>query len=71
MYRIYKSTIGWTLVDIKGINPSFCMHQILLEEDNKPKMEPQSRLNPSMKDVVRCEVLKLLDAEVIYPIFDT
>nr|XP_016508105.1 PREDICTED: uncharacterized protein LOC107825721 [Nicotiana tabacum] len=27
-----KTTIGWTIADIKGINPAFCMHKILLED---------------------------------------
>ncbi|KAH9671232.1 hypothetical protein KPL70_017283 [Citrus sinensis] len=33
--------------------------------------EMQRRLNPSMKEVVRTEVLKLLDAGIIYPIYDS
>ncbi|XP_010244533.1 PREDICTED: uncharacterized protein LOC104588349 [Nelumbo nucifera] len=32
----HKTTIGWTIMDIKGINPSTCMHRILLEEQEKP-----------------------------------
>ncbi|XP_031253545.1 uncharacterized protein LOC116111504 [Pistacia vera] len=57
--------------DIKGISPSICMHRILLEEGAKPTREEQRRLNTPMMDVVKKEVLKLLDAEVIYPIFDS
>ncbi|CAL8988441.1 unnamed protein product, partial [Prunus brigantina] len=47
-----------------------CMHRILME-DAKPTREPQRRLNPPMKDVVRTEILKLLDVGVIYPISDS
>ena len=47
------------------------MHRILLEEDSKPTVDAQRRLNPSMKELVRKEVLKWLDARVIYPIFDS
>ena len=47
-----------------------CMHQILLEDGHKPSMEAQRRLNPTMKAVVRKEVLKWLDVRVIYPISD-
>ena len=47
------------------------MHRILLEEDNKPIVDAQRCLNPSMKEVIRNEVLKWLDAGVIYPIFDS
>ena len=67
----YPKAIGYTIDDIKGINPSLCMHRILLEEDYKPSIEHQRRLNPNMKEVVKKEVLKLLDAGVIYPIFDS
>ena len=47
------------------------MHRILLEDGHKPSVEAQRRLNPTMKEVVRKEVLKWLDTEVIYPIFDS
>ena len=42
-----------------------------MEDGHKPSIEAQRRLNPTMKEVVRKEVLKWLDAEVIYPIFDS
>ncbi|CAL2256448.1 unnamed protein product [Prunus armeniaca] len=67
----FKSAIGWSIADIKGINPTMCMHRILLEEGAKPTREPQRRLNPHMKEVVRAEVLKLLDVGIIYPISDS
>ena len=66
----HKDVIGWCLADLKGIHPSMCMHQILLEDGHKPSVEAQRRLNPTMKEVVRKEVLKWLDAGVIYPISD-
>ncbi|CAL9000990.1 unnamed protein product [Prunus brigantina] len=67
----FKSAIGWSIADIKGISPTMCMHRILLEEGAKPTREPQRRLNPHMKEVVRAEVLKLLDVGIIYPISDS
>ena len=67
----HKEAIGWNLADIKGIRPFMCMHRILMEEDNKPTMDAQRRLNPSVKEVVRKEVLKWLDAGVIYLISDS
>ncbi|BBN69977.1 transposable element gene, partial [Prunus dulcis] len=67
----FKSAIGWSTADIKGISPTTCMHRILLEEGAKPTREPQRRLNPHMKEVVRAEVLKLLDVGIIYPISDS
>ena len=50
--REYKSALGWSIGDIKGISLSICMHKILLEEDAKPFIEHQRRLNPNMKEVV-------------------
>ena len=38
-----------------------------MEEECKPKVQPQRRLNPSMKEVVKVEVIKLLDAGMIDP----
>ncbi|XP_070666416.1 uncharacterized protein [Malus domestica] len=67
----YKTVLGWTIADIKGISPTMCMHQIFLEENSKPSIEAQRRLNPNMKEVVRKEILKLLDVGVIYPISDS
>ena len=68
--RDHKDAIGWSLDDLNGIRPSMCMHRILLEEGHKPSVEAQRRLNPTMKEVFYKEVLKWLDAGVIYPIFD-
>ncbi|XP_027181752.1 uncharacterized protein LOC113780137 [Coffea eugenioides] len=58
----HKEAIGWILADIKGLSPAICMHIILLQEDAKPSREAQRRLNPPMMEVVKKEVLKLLDA---------
>ena len=69
--RTHKTIIGWTIADIKGISPLICTHRIHLEEDVKPSRQPQQRLNSVMKEVVKKEVLKLLDVGVIYPIADS
>ncbi|KAM2034974.1 hypothetical protein ACFX16_038126 [Malus domestica] len=67
----HKTAIGWTLADIRGISPTTCMHRILLEEGAKPTREAQRRLNPPMMEVVKKEIIKLLDCGVIYPISDS
>lgn len=69
--RMHSKVIGYTIEDLKGINPSFCMHRILMEPDHKPSIDHQRRLNPNMKEVVKKEILKLLDAGIIYPISDS
>ena len=50
--REHKDAIGWTLADLKGISSAICMHKILLEDDAKPSIQSQRRLNPIMKEVV-------------------
>ncbi|XP_038979057.1 uncharacterized protein LOC120109375 [Phoenix dactylifera] len=67
----HQTAIGWTIADIKGISPTTCMHRILLEEGAKPSRQPQRRLNPPIMDVVKKEILKLLEVGVIYPISDS
>ncbi|GJU63523.1 reverse transcriptase domain-containing protein [Tanacetum coccineum] len=69
--KSHKRAIAWKLSDIKGINPEFCTHKILMEEDYKPAVQHQRRVNPKIHDVIKKEVEKLLDAELIYPISDS
>nr|GFB47799.1 hypothetical protein [Tanacetum cinerariifolium] len=66
-----KKAIAWKLTDIKGIDPEFCSHKILLEEDFSPKVQSQRRVNPKIHDVIKKEVEKLLNARLIYPISDS
>nr|GFB35926.1 reverse transcriptase domain-containing protein [Tanacetum cinerariifolium] len=66
-----KKAIAWKLMDIKGIDPEFCSHKILLEEEHSPKVQSQRRVNPKIHDVIKKEVEKLLDAGLIYPISDS
>ncbi|XP_075086225.1 uncharacterized protein LOC142168947 [Nicotiana tabacum] len=69
--RKYKRALGWTIADIKEINPAICMHRILMEENYKPIVQPQRRLNPAMQEVVKKEVVKRLVAGIIYLISDS
>ncbi|RVW57983.1 Retrovirus-related Pol polyprotein from transposon opus [Vitis vinifera] len=66
-----KKAIGWQISDLKGISPLVCTHHIYMEEEAKPIRQPQRRLNPHLQEVVRAEVLKLLQAGIIYPISDS
>ncbi|KAA3480662.1 Retrovirus-related Pol polyprotein from transposon 17.6 [Gossypium australe] len=63
--------LGWTIADIKGIIPAICMHKILLEDCHGKSIEQQRKLNPIMKEVVKKEIIKWLDAGIIYPISDS
>nr|GEX05785.1 reverse transcriptase domain-containing protein [Tanacetum cinerariifolium] len=69
--KSHKRTIAWKISDIKGIDLRFCTHKILMEEDYKPAVQSQRRVNPKIHDVIKKEVIKLLDAGMIYPISDS
>nr|GEY82171.1 reverse transcriptase domain-containing protein [Tanacetum cinerariifolium] len=69
--KSHKRAIAWKLSDIKGIDPKFCTHKILIGEDFEPAVQHQRRVNPKIHDVIKQEVLKLLDAGLIYPISDS
>ncbi|GJS54522.1 reverse transcriptase domain-containing protein [Tanacetum coccineum] len=69
--KSHKRALAWKLSDIKGINPEFCTHKILMEEDYTPAVQHQRRVNPKIHDVIKKEVEKLLEAGLIYPISDS
>nr|GEU74568.1 hypothetical protein [Tanacetum cinerariifolium] len=60
--KSHKRAIAWKLFDIKGIDPEVCTYKILMEDDFKPAVQHQRRVNPKIYDVIKKEVLKLLDA---------
>nr|GEX66608.1 hypothetical protein [Tanacetum cinerariifolium] len=71
VFKSHKRAIAWKITDIKGIDPCFCTHKILMEEDYKPAVQSQRRVNLKIHEVIKKEVIKLLDAGMIYPIFDS
>nr|GEU72729.1 DNA-directed DNA polymerase [Tanacetum cinerariifolium] len=64
--KSHKQALAWQLSDIKGINPKFCIHKILMEDDFKPAVQHQRRVNLKIHEVIKNKVLKLLDAGLIY-----
>ncbi|RDY10530.1 hypothetical protein CR513_04931, partial [Mucuna pruriens] len=71
VFKQHKKAIGWKLSNLPGINPSICMHKILMEEEARLVRQQQRRLNPTILDVVKKEVTKLLAIGIIYPISDS
>ncbi|GJZ49953.1 reverse transcriptase domain-containing protein [Tanacetum coccineum] len=67
----HKEAFTWKTTDIPGICPSYCKHKIQLLDDKKPIVQKQRRLNPNMQEVVKKEIVKLLDTGIIYPITDS
>nr|XP_016500345.1 PREDICTED: uncharacterized protein LOC107818809 [Nicotiana tabacum] len=67
LLKKHKKAISWSIPDIQGISPVICMHKIMLEENSKPVLQPQRKLNKNLEEVVHKEIIKLLDARVILP----
>ncbi|XP_070042639.1 uncharacterized protein [Nicotiana tomentosiformis] len=67
MLRKYKKVIGWTIADIQGINPAIYMHKILLEENIKPLVQPQRKLNKNLEEIVHKEIIKFVSCESDFP----
>nr|GEV00291.1 DNA-directed DNA polymerase [Tanacetum cinerariifolium] len=69
--KSHKRAIAWKLSDIKGIDPEFYTHKILMEEDFEPVVQHQRIVSPKIHDVIKQEVIKLLDVGLIYLISDS
>nr|GFC45378.1 reverse transcriptase domain-containing protein [Tanacetum cinerariifolium] len=63
--KSHKCAIAWKISDINGIDPRFCTHKILMEDDFKPMVQHQRRVNLKIYEVIKKEVIKLLDAGLI------
>ncbi|GKD48661.1 reverse transcriptase domain-containing protein [Tanacetum coccineum] len=69
--KSHKQAIAWKISHIRGIDPNFCTHKILMEDDFKPVVQHQRRVNPKIHEVIKAAVIKLLDARLIYLISDS
>nr|GEW28344.1 reverse transcriptase domain-containing protein [Tanacetum cinerariifolium] len=54
--KSHKRAIAWKLSDIKGIDPKYCTHKILMEEDFEPVVQHQRSVNPKIHDVIKQEL---------------
>ncbi|KAL1190825.1 RNA-directed DNA polymerase-like protein [Cardamine amara subsp. amara] len=69
--RKHRKALWYSLEDIPGISPDLYMHRIHLEEGSKNSIEHQRRLNPNVKDIVKKDIMKLLEAGIIFPNSDS
>jgi hypothetical protein len=63
-----RKVIGYSINDLKGLSPAFCTQRIPMEDQCKPVVDHQRRLTYAMREVVKKEFIKLLDAGIIYPV---
>jgi hypothetical protein len=68
LLKKHKKVIGYSINDLKGLSPAFCTHRIPMEDQCKPVVDHQRRLTHAMREVVKKEVIKLLDVGIIYPV---
>jgi hypothetical protein len=68
LLKKHRKVIGYSINDLKGLSPAFCTHRIPMEDQCKPIVDHQRRLTQAMREVVKKEVIKLLDAGIIYPV---
>ena len=66
-----KEAFAWDYTDMKGISPELCIHRIYIKEGSCPVCQPQRRMNPNLREIVKEELQKLLNAGFIYPISDS
>jgi hypothetical protein len=68
LLKKHRKVIGYSINDLKGLSVAFCTHRIPMEDKCKPVVDHQRRLTHAMREVVKKEVIKLLDARIIYPV---
>jgi hypothetical protein len=68
LLKKHMKVIGYLINDFKGLSPAFCTHRIPMEDQCEPVVDHQRRLTHAMREVVKKEVIKLLDAGIIYPV---
>ncbi len=71
LLRENKEPFTWDYTDMKGISPELCTHCIYIREGSHPFYQPQRRMNPNLREIVKEELQKLLNARFIYPISDS
>jgi hypothetical protein len=68
LLKKHRNVIGYSINDLKGLRSAFCTHRIPMEDQCKLVVDHQRRLTHAMREVVKKEVIKLLDAEIVYPV---
>jgi len=56
---------------MKGIDRNTSIHNIYIEENAKPIQQPDRRMNPTLREIVKEEFQKLLNVNFINPISDS
>jgi len=66
-----KEAFAWDYTAMKGISSELCTYRIYIKEGSRPVCQSQRRMNPNLREIVKEELQKLLNAGFIYPISDS
>ena len=53
LLKKHKGEFSWEYTDMRGIPPNMCTHHIYIKSDSRPVCQPQQRMNPNLRDVVK------------------
>ena len=51
--KIQYGEFSWEYMNMKGIHPNTCIHHIYMDASISPIRQPQRRMNPALKDIVK------------------
>ena len=71
LLQTHQDAFAWDYTDMKGLDLALCTHQIYINPDYKLVRQPQCRVNPIVRDIIKSELQNLLNAGFIYPISDS
>ena len=67
----HEKAFAWYYGDMKGLSPTLYNHRIYINEGFLTLRQPQRRINPSLREIAKIELQKLLDVGFIYPTTDS
>ena len=53
LLKQHKGAFGWDYIDMKGIPSNLCTHHIYIKSDSQHVCQPQRRMNPNLRDIVK------------------
>ena len=69
LLREFADVFAWTYEDLRTYDTSVIEHKIPLKEEAKPFRQKLRQINPMLLPVMEKEVKKMVDAQVIVPLW--
>ena len=71
LLKYHMGNFAWEYTYMREIPLSMCTHHIYIKNDSNPIHQPQRRMIPNLRDIVKEEIQKLLEVGIIYAILDS